>query len=185
MHSRPDLRIVFAAAIACATLAGAQQRPAHPVTLRSSLDRQLSGVEHEFVALAEAMPADKYGYAPTQGQFQGVRTFAQQVKHAAAVNYLVFSAMLGQKPPAGVESGPADLTSKDQIVRYLRDSFALGHRAIAGITAANASAVIRGPFGPDTRPALVAMDVGHNFDHYGQCVEYLRDNGIVPPASRR
>lgn len=184
---RPRLRFVpcvcVAALCACTALAAAQA-PARHVSLRSSLDRQLSGVEREFVSLAEAMPADQYAFAPTQGQFKGVRTFAQEIKHAAAVNYLIFSAMLGQAPPAGGENGSAEITSKEQIVRYLRDSFALGHKAIARITPANAGAIVKGPFGPDTRPGLVALAVGHNFDHYGQCVEYLRDNGIVPPASR-
>lgn len=182
-----SLRLTLPAVLlACAALAVAQAPRTAQVTLRSSLDSQLSSVEHEFVSAAGAMPAAKYGFAPTQGEFGGVRTFAQEVKHVAAVNNLVFSAMLGQKPPAGGENGPADAVAKDQILRYLRDSFALGHRAIAAVNAGNASQVVKGPFGEnDTRPALVALVVGHCFDHYGQMVEYLRDNGIVPPASRR
>lgn len=169
----------------CLFASAAFAAPPTAVSLRSSLQRQLGNVEREFVSAAAAMPAKDYAFAPTRGEFTGVRTFAQEVKHVTAVNNMVFSAMLGEKPPAGGEDGPANLKDKDAILAALRASFARGHRALAQITAANAGEVISSPFGPTTRPALVALVVGHCFDHYGQMVEYLRDNGIVPPASRR
>jgi len=152
------------------------------------LDRGLSNVEQEFVGAAEAMPEDKYNYAPTQGEFKGVRTFAQQVRHVAAVNYLVFASMTGEKPPADVggENGPETLKSKADILKYLKDSFAYGHKAIATITPANLVEPVKAPFGEGqaTRLGLATLIIGHCFDHYGQMVEYLRSNGIVPPASR-
>ncbi len=160
----------------------------HP-TSSSELDHLLSGVEKEFVSAADAMPEDKYDFAPTDGEFKGVRNFGQQVKHVAAVNYLVFSDMLGEKPAVdiGGENGPDAMKSKADIMKFLRDSFALGHRAYGAITPKNEVAPIANPFGgknPSTRLGLASLIVGHCFDHYGQMVEYLRMNGIIPPASR-
>lgn len=161
--------------------------PQAPATVPSVMDRGLSGVEREFVSAAEAMPEDKYAFAPTTGEFKGVRTFAQQVKHVAAVNYMVFAAMLGEKAPdTGGENGPDALKSKAEIVKYLKESFLLGHRAMAGMNADNLVEPIANPFGsrPVTRLALGNSIIGHCFDHYGQMAVYLRMNGIVPPASR-
>jgi hypothetical protein len=60
------------------------------------------------------MPADKYGFAPTEGEFDGVRTFRMQVKHLAATNYILAAAALGQDPPAdaGDEAGPEAVSAK-------------------------------------------------------------------------
>lgn len=158
-------------------------------TVASVLDKQLSGVESELVPAAEAMPADKFGFAPVQGEFKGVRTFGSQLKHIASVNYMIGAAILGTKIPVDIgqgEDGPANLQSKDQVVKYLKDSFAYLHKAINGITEANMLEPIKGPFGSNmtTRLAMSVIAVGHPFDHYGQIVEYLRMNGIIPPASR-
>jgi hypothetical protein len=152
------------------------------------LDRTLSGVEREFVSAAEAMPEDKYQFAPTNGEFKGVRNFATQVKHVAAVNYMVGSTMLGEKAPVDVgdENGPATIKSKADTVKFLKDSFAYMHKAIAATNEQNAVESIKNPFGEGTatRLGMSTLIVGHCFDHYGQMVEYLRMNGIIPPASR-
>lgn len=152
------------------------------------LDQTVKNLEGEFVPAAEAMPEDKYGFAPTNGEFKGVRTFAQQIKHVAAVNYELAGAILQEKPPAdmGDESGPASLTSKADILKYLKDSFAYVHKAIATINEANLVETVKSPFGEGrvSRLGLAATVSSHGFDHYGQMVEYLRMNGIIPPASR-
>lgn len=182
--------VLVALSLTAFTLAAvAQSNAADNPTFASVLDRQLIGVEHELVPAAEAMPADKFGFAPTQGEFKGVRTFGAQVKHIAAVNYIVGAAILGTKPPAEAgegEDGPANVNSKDEIVKYLKDSFAYLHKAYNTITAANVLEPIPPPWGKDktTRLALAVTGVSHPFDHYGQVVEYLRMNGIIPPASR-
>jgi uncharacterized damage-inducible protein DinB len=153
------------------------------------LDHYIASVEGEFVPAAEAMPEDKYSFAPTNGEFKGVRTFAQQVKHVAAVNYLIAAAILGEKPPVdtGGESGPDAIKSKAEIVTFLKDSFAYVHKAVPSIREKAALEAVKNPFGdrPVTRLELAAWVPGHSFDHYGQMVEYLRMNGIVPPASRQ
>lgn len=153
-----------------------------------TFDRQLSGVEHDFVSLAEAVPASAYDFAPTKGEFKTVRTFAQQVKHVAAVNYIVAAGILGTKPPVdtGGENGPAAVASKEQVVAFLKDSFAYLHKAMLSLTAENLAQQVPSPFGgkPTSRLSIALEATGHPFDHYGQMVVYARMNGIVPPASR-
>jgi uncharacterized damage-inducible protein DinB len=152
------------------------------------LNRQLSGVEREIVPAAEAMPEDKFNFAPTNGEFKGVRTFAQQLKHVAATNFLIASAFLQEKSPAdtGTGDGPDSMTSKADIIKYLKDSFDYSHKGLNTVNEKNITELIQSPFGPGktTRLGLSVSIVSHTFDHYGQLVEYLRDNGIVPPASR-
>jgi len=169
-------------------IASAQDKPKPPASAGEVIDRQFSSMEREFVPAAEAMPADKFDFAPTSGEFKGVRTFAQQVKHVAAVNYMISAALLGEKPPVDVEgeNGPAAVKTKYQIVKFLKDSCAYTHKAIATLNDKNLIEMIDGPFGgKSSRMGLANLTIGHSFDHYGQMVEYLRMNGIVPPASRR
>jgi len=150
----------------------------------------LKVVEDNIVTAAEAMPADKYGFAPTDGEFRGVRTFGRQVKHLAATNYILAAAALGQDPPvdAGDEAGPDAVRTKDEVLSYLKGSFAALGKAIAAI-GDHAIAVRTSPISPlqggsATRLALIVEALIHSFDHYGQMVVYLRLNGVVPPASR-
>ena len=158
-------------------------------TVTSVIDGTLKIIESELVPAVEAMPEDKFSFAPTNGEFKGVRTFAQQAKHVAAVNYIVGAAILGEKPPVdiGGESGPDSVKTKADIVKFLKDSYAYAHKAVATINEGNAVAPIKNPFGEGTATPLGMGTVfaWHGFDHYWQMVEYLRMNGIVPPASRR
>jgi len=145
-------------------------------------------LQRTFLPLAMAMPENKYGFAPTDGEFKGVRTFGQQLKHVAASNYVYASSILGEKPPAEVgeeEDGPASVKTKDEILKYVNDSFAYVQKAVATINAKNLVSPIKSPFGEGetTRLALATLIIGHCNDHYGQMVEYVRMNGIVPPAS--
>lgn len=164
------------------------QQPSAP-TIASSLDREISGVEKQIVDVAEVMPEDKYNFSPealnTPGaEYKGVRTFAVQVKHVAASNYFIWSPLTGDKLPEGLKdgNGPENLKTKADIIKFLKDSFALGHKAAASLTAEN---MLQNPgSSKSTRLRLAIFGVAHAFDHYGQMVEYLRMNGIVPPASR-
>ncbi|MGB8097444.1 MAG: DinB family protein [Terracidiphilus sp.] len=156
------------------------------------MEAQLSMVERQFVGAAEAMPDDKYSFAPAGAEFSGVRTFALEVRHVATANLVIYSAILGQDPPAGVTvagtaNGPEDLQTKQQIVQYLKGSFALGHKAMEALDNGNALTPLdKLPIAIpslNTRLALAIFSFSHANDHYGQMVEYLRMNGIVPPAS--
>jgi uncharacterized damage-inducible protein DinB len=157
-------------------------------TVTQVLDHTVANVEHEFVPAAEAMPEDKFGFAPTNGEFKGVRTFGEQVKHVAAVNYIFGAAILSEKVPVDVgdESGPASVKTKAEILSYLKESFAYVHKAVQTINDKNQVEPVKSPFGEGkvTRLGLATSVAAHGFDHYGQMVEYLRMNGIVPPASR-
>lgn len=157
-------------------------------TVTQVLDRTVLNMEHEFVPAADAMPEAKFGFAPTNGEFKGVRTFGEQIKHVAAVNYELGAALLEEKPPVdiGDESGPASVKTKAEILNYLKDSFAYVHNAVQTINEKNLVEPVKSPFGEGTvtRLGLATSVSAHGFDHYGQMVEYLRMNGIVPPASR-
>jgi uncharacterized damage-inducible protein DinB len=157
-------------------------------TVTQVLDGAVSNMEHEFVPAAEAMPEDKFTFAPTNGEFKGVRTFAEQIKHVAAVNYELAAAILEEKAPAEIndEAGPASVKSKAEVIKYLKDSFVYVHKAIATINEKNQVETVKSPFGEGSvsRMGLAVSVAAHGFDHYGQMVEYLRMNGIIPPASR-
>lgn len=171
----------------CSAAFAQQAAPKPPANAGEVMDRQFTNLEKEFVPLVEAMPADKFDFAPTNGEFKGVRTFALQARHVATVNYMIGAALLGEKPPvdAKSENGSDDLKTKDQIVKYVKDSFAYTHKAIATLNDKNAVEMIDGPFGgKSARLGLASSTIWHSFDHYGQMVEYLRMNGIIPPASR-
>ena len=167
---------------------GQEAKPTEHPTIAQVMNRSVTGVENEFVPAVDAMPEDKLSFAPTNGEFKGVRTFAQQVKHVAAVNYMVGAAILGEKPPIdlGGENGPDSVKSRAEIQKFVKDSFDYVHKAVASINDGNLLSPIKSPFGENmvTRQAMATLIVGHCFDHYGQMVEYLRMNGIVPPASR-
>jgi hypothetical protein len=79
-------------------------------------------------------------------------------------------------------NGPESIKTKAEIIKFLKDSFALGHKAAATLTSGN----MLQPAGQSKSARLHAATfaVVHAFDHYGQMVEYLRMSGIVPPASR-
>jgi uncharacterized damage-inducible protein DinB len=174
--------------IVCATAASAQMAAPPPAkSPGDALNLGLNIVQQEFVSAAAAMPEEKYAFAPTSGEFTGVRTFGQQVKHVAAANYAFGSRVLGEKPPVDVggENGPEALKSKAEIMKFLTDSFAYLQKALATVSDKNELDQIDSPFGfKVARLSLASFSLAHPMDHYGQIVEYLRLNGIVPPASR-
>jgi uncharacterized damage-inducible protein DinB len=166
-----------------------QAQPSPPPTIASAVDSEISNIERQIIDVAEAMPEDKYNFSPESlnipgSDFKGVRTFAVQVKHVAASNYFIWSHLTGDKLPEGLKdgNGPENLKTKAEIIKFLQDSFALGHRAAATLTTENMLQTAEGS--KSSRLHLATFGVAHAFDHYGQMVEYLRMNGIVPPASR-
>ena len=157
-------------------------------TASQVLNDWVSNAEKEIVPAAEAMPEEKYSFAPSGGEFNGVRTFAEQVKHLAAANYQLAARILGEDPPHHErnESAPDSLKRKQEVLDYMKGSFTYLHRAVATIEEKNLVVPIPGTKGTwqRTRLGLAVDAVTHSYDHYGQMVEYLRMNGIIPPASR-
>jgi hypothetical protein len=164
-----------------------------PVALKADavgqvFDGQVSSVEREVFALVQAMPADKFDFAPTDGTFTGVRTFALQARHDATMIWRISASVLGEKPPIDTgagDNGPDTLKTKDQIVAYFRDAVAYAHKAMSSITKENMLDQVPSAFGAGmtTRLAMAAFFGLHSYDHYGQMVVYARMNGVVPPAS--
>lgn len=162
-------------------------------TPSKAFDSQLSLIEEQMMGAVQAMPAEKYDFAPSAAifvpgqklEFDKVRTFAQQATHVAEANYFFYGIISGLKPDVDV-SGIEKLTKKEDVVAALAGSFAFAHKAIATLTPANAFEVIKSPEpGFQTRATLASFGISHCFDHYGQMVVYLRMNGIVPPASAK
>jgi uncharacterized damage-inducible protein DinB len=191
---------VFYSVLAVGSIAAAQMKAAENgpaagtiATPSRAFDSQLSLIEEEMMGAVKAMPAEKYAFAPSpeifaagqNAEFKGIRTFAQQATHVAEANYFFYGIVSGLKPdvdPSAIEK----LTKKEDVVAALAGSFVYAHQAIATLTAANAFEVIKSPEpGFQTRATLAAFGIAHAWDHYGQMVEYLRMNGIVPPASAK
>jgi len=199
---RPSLLLIAALFLAVASAyaqatksspaAGASTSPSTPPTIASSIDREISLVEKEVLEAAEAMPEDKFEFSPEKlnipsSDYKGVRTFGEQLKHIAASNYLIWSPITGEKPPDNVNDGkgPDNMKAKADIIKYVKDSFAFGHKTVATLNESNlVQPIIRNNRPPTSRLFLATFAPAHCFDHYGQMIEYLRMNGIVPPASR-
>jgi uncharacterized damage-inducible protein DinB len=172
----------------------AQQSPQPAPSIAGVVERQVSATEKLILEAAEAMPEDKFNFTPTSlnipgSDYKGVRSFALQVRHIATVNYVFWSPLTGDPVPAGIKGPnwrdtPEELKTKAEIIKFLKDSYALGHKAAA--TLSSDKVVEQVPFRDAKAPRLhlATFAVIHANDHYGQMVEYLRMNGIVPPASR-
>lgn len=182
--------LLVAAPLLLPAIAQAQRAQQAPRTITSVVDREISNIEKQIVDVAEAMPEEKFNFSPEAlnipgADYKGVRTFAVQLKHVAASNYFIWSPLTAEKLPEGLKdgNGPEAIKTKAEIIQFLKDSFALGHRAAATLTAKNILQTAQNS--KSTRLRLATFGVSHAYDHYGQMVEYLRMNGIVPPASRK
>jgi uncharacterized damage-inducible protein DinB len=194
---RVRMMVAVVALGACSMMAGAQMNmgkmdsgskmTSGQIAPSKALDDMLTMFEHEMTGAVNKMPADKFNFAPSAAifapgqtpKFDTVRTFAEQVKHVAEANYAFFGIVSGMKPDMDSKKIEA-MTSKEDIVNALTDSFAFGHKALATITPENAFATIKGADGMHTRVTLAAFAIAHGNDHYGQLVEYLRMNGLTP-----
>lgn len=191
-------KLILLVALCISTAAALGQNSKSPATaqapktpdIASAVDQEIRTIEKQVVEAAEAMPEDKFNFTPEGlklpgSDYRGVRTFALQVRHVAASNYILWSALTGDKFPKDFlgGNGPEALKTKAEIIAFLKDSFAQGHKAAATLTVENMLQI------PEHRTSsrlhLATFAVSHAFDHYGQMVEYLRMNGIVPPASQK
>jgi uncharacterized damage-inducible protein DinB len=181
-----SLALAAPAALIAQDMGGQSAAAPATYTPADSLNALMGMMQMEVVSAAEAMPADKYDFAPTNGDFKGVRTFGSEVKHLAEANYMFFK---GWDVPGAtaVDSKTIEaLRTKDDIVKALKDSYVYAHAAVSTITPQNAWDSVKGfpPNWKETKASAAAFAIAHSMDHYGQMVEYLRMNGIIPPASR-
>jgi len=174
---------VVLASLTCVFREAAQER-VDPIA--ATVGQRFTMIERSFVSLADAMPAEKYGFKPRDGEFKDVRTFGEQVKHVACANFAFFNQIEKKEPPSGCATGgPNPAATKAELMAYLRESFTYAQSVLRTMTSANALEPVSGPYGgPSTRLGITTLAVWHASDHYGQLVVYLRMNGIVPPASQ-
>jgi hypothetical protein len=184
--------LAFAGALAVLVMLAVSLRAQQqdiPKTTAASIGGILSYTQDQFFSVAEAMPAEKYSYIPSApgGKFNGVRSFAEQVKHVACANFAFFNEIEGKTPPDSCEKGgPAPATTKAELLKYLHDSFDYANRVLATINEKNAMDRVEGRYGgPNTKLGMAVIAVWHVADHYGQIVYYLRLNGIVPPPTQQ
>ena len=187
---KPNCLLTLVVLLSCGSASLAQaDKPLQQRTVTEALDSWITNTERHVVNVADVMPEDKYSFAPSQtsGEFKGVRTFAEQLKHLAANNYGMAALILGNKASAEQynETGPDSVKTKAEIMEYLKGSFVALHKAVATIDDNNvAEPVATAISWQKTRVSFAVDAVAHSFDHYGQLVEYLRMNGIIPPDSR-
>jgi uncharacterized damage-inducible protein DinB len=183
-----EIAVVVFLAVLGSTVNGGAQTPAKPPpTMSSAIHQWWDMIARQFVAAADAMPEEKWSFQPKDGAFDGVRTFAEQVKHVACANYGFFLEIEKKTPPVGCGTGgPDPARTKAELMKYLTGSFEYAAGVLKQITPANAMDAAGGPYGGEsTRLGLTTLAIWHASDHYGQIVVYLRMNGVVPPASRR
>jgi uncharacterized damage-inducible protein DinB len=158
-----------------------------PKSISESISGTLQFVEGSFLGVAEAMPETKYSFIPSAGNFDGVRSFGEQVKHVACAQFAFFNEFEGKKPPEDCEKGGHEpAKAKPELIRYLKDSFDYSNRVLATLNEKNALDRVEGRYaGPNTKLGISVVAVWHITDHYGQIVEYLRMNGIVPPMTQK
>jgi hypothetical protein len=153
---------------------------------RRIFDMQLNAVEGELMAIVETMPASKFGFAPSKGHLLTREHSGCRPGTLHSVSMKVATALLAEPMlPHADQEGPRDLTSKEDVVQYLKDAFAHAHRAIGTLTSENLLEPIRDPYVQKlrtTRLDAATIFLSHTWDHYGQMVEYLRMNNLVPPG---
>lgn len=159
-------------------------------SITAAIERQFSKIERDILTSAEAMPADKFDFSPANLQirnadFKGVRTFAGQIMHLATDNILIWSAITGDSVRADIPdvNGPAGIKGKEEVIAYLKSSFAIGRRAIATLTTENAMDMLEFRWRKLPRLDLAFYALTHANEHYGQMAVYLRMCGIVPPPT--
>jgi hypothetical protein len=158
-----------------------------PKSIAESVSKTLQFAEGNFLAVAETMPENKYAFVPTGGNFDGARSFGEQVKHVACAQFAFFNEFESKKPPDDCEKGGHDpAKTKAELIKYLKDSFDYSNRVLATLNAKNALERVEGRYaGPSTKLGISVVAVWHITDHYGQLVEYVRMNGIVPPMTQK
>lgn len=140
--------------------------------------------------LAEATPADKYSWAPSDE----VRTVSEVYVHVVFTNTFIPMA-LGAAPPEGFEMSegmnPMDLmkeweakvTDKDDVIAKLKESFEYAAKAVPTITDLETQVETFGF--PGTKRAYLLILLTHAHEHLGQSIAYARSIGVVPPWSQQ
>jgi uncharacterized damage-inducible protein DinB len=173
-----NLLFVLVLGLVLASPAYAQSPGPYPLAAGAKATQDM--IKGFITKAADEMPENLYAYRPTAE----VRTFGQLVGHIADANYMICAAAAGEKAPAGdIEKTK---TTKADLTKALADSFAYCDTVIVGTTAANATQMVR--FAPANtsmpRLTLLSFNAGHDYEHYGNMVTYMRMNKMIPPSSQ-
>jgi uncharacterized damage-inducible protein DinB len=150
---------------------------ANPLVDGAKLDYQM--VKTFLMKSAEQVPENLYAYKPTPE----VRTFGQILGHVAEDNYVICSAVAGEKPPvANIEK---TLSAKPDLVKALGESFAYCDKVFNALTDAGAPAMVNFFGRPLAKLSVMTFNTSHDNEHYGNIVTYMRLNKMVPPSSQK
>jgi uncharacterized damage-inducible protein DinB len=176
---RPKVALLAGAALLLVTTpAGAQSSS---TAVRDELLAQFESSAAKFVALAEAMPAEKYAWSPGEGVMSVARVYA----HVARYNYLYPSTAMGVPSPAGVRLDTLErMTDKAQIVALLKQSADYVRQAVRQMPEAQLAQSTRLYGRQVPQWAVLLQLVAHMNEHLGQSIAYARSNDVVPPWSR-
>jgi uncharacterized damage-inducible protein DinB len=183
--------IVFAVLIGgiLAVSTGTQaQTPVQPTPANSMVAwlRNAYTTNRNYLARAAAkMPEDSYGMRP--GPQMEVRTFGQILGHVANFNFLWCSQAKGEKNPNQDHDFEKARTKAD-VVKGLNDALTYCDAVYSSLTDVSGMETIpitqeNGRQTQSLRMSLLALNYGHNNEHYGNLVTYMRIKGIVPPSS--
>ena len=188
----PQRRAIRAGALALALAAlpnvAQAQDPARDaaVAVRKSYLAELDGLQERFLALAEAIPADKYAWRPAPG----VRSVGEVFMHVASEYYAWSPRVFGATPSPVVTMTPEGFkqfesaATKENVVKHLKEGFTYGKQAVEGVDPATLAGT-RKFFGRDATTTEIALGMsGDLHEHLGQLIAYARMNGIKPPWSR-
>lgn len=176
--------------LAAAPLAAQDAGPnATPSALRAEYLANMKEVEEKVIGLAEAFPADKYGWRPAPG----VRSVSEVLMHIASEHYVYLPSSVGAKPPADLNMGTGreifanldKVTDKVEVIRHVKAAFAYQRSVLEGADAVLNTGKVKS-FGEEHTVAnLFFVFVADQHEHLGQLISYARMNGVVPPWSKK
>jgi uncharacterized damage-inducible protein DinB len=143
----------------------------------SSEAKTLYGLtKNNILKSAEKMPEENYAFKPTPE----VRSYGQLIGHVADAQYLFCSAVKGEKHESSVEK---TATTKAALVEELKSAFSYCDAVYDSMKDSDAATKIKFFGNERSKLTVLNFNMGHNFEHYGNIVTYLRLKGIVPPSS--
>jgi hypothetical protein len=144
-------------------------------TVRNMIGNQAKNL----TAAAEEMPADKYGYKPTEQQM----TFGTLVEHTIKSNNFLCAKLTSQAPPSDKTS---DKDPKDKLVAQLKNSFDYCETALKGVQDSQLGEPVTLFGGRQANKAAALIGLTNGWaDHYGMAATYLRLNGMLPPTAKK
>ena len=174
-------RLIVIAAVMVASSAGLPRAAqSQTASLRAELLKDWTELKPVMMAIAAAMPEEKFTYKSTPAQ----RDYGQQIMHVATGN-MAYLRFFGGKAAAPAFNRNA--TSKAEILQALAASFDFGEALIREQSDQSMLQIVQTNqfLGPSSKARVIYFLIGHTWDIYGQMAVYLRLNGIVPPRSDR